>query len=218
MLGAPTWPSWPLSFESHGTEGHVSENDLYFTLITFKQSHFRILSTNSKDSDTRLYRHTLDFSHGCAVTHFKIPSTNSKHGVPEYSLRLQCHSLLENFNHRLNMKNLIIPNTVNTQPHFTIFLPDSKHSYYSLITFVQSHFRFLSADSKYDDDDCLPLYRHTKEFKPQNQNMMKNQNMMIMGVHGYTLELHSQNVNMMNITAFVPSHLRIFSRLRICRS
>ena len=28
LLCAPTWPSWPLSFESHRTEGHVSENHL----------------------------------------------------------------------------------------------------------------------------------------------------------------------------------------------
>ena len=27
LLCAPTWPSWPLSFESHRTEGHVTEND-----------------------------------------------------------------------------------------------------------------------------------------------------------------------------------------------
>ena len=29
LLCAPTWPSWPLSFESHRTEGHVSET-IYF--------------------------------------------------------------------------------------------------------------------------------------------------------------------------------------------
>ena len=29
LLRAPTWPSWPLSFESHRTEGHVSENHLF---------------------------------------------------------------------------------------------------------------------------------------------------------------------------------------------
>ena len=29
LLCAPTWLSWPLSFESHRTEGHVSENHLY---------------------------------------------------------------------------------------------------------------------------------------------------------------------------------------------
>ena len=28
LLCAPTWPSWSLSFESHRTEGHVSENHL----------------------------------------------------------------------------------------------------------------------------------------------------------------------------------------------
>ena len=28
LLCAPTWPSWLLSFESHRTEGHVSENHL----------------------------------------------------------------------------------------------------------------------------------------------------------------------------------------------
>ena len=28
LLCAPTWLSWPLSFESHRTEGHVSENHL----------------------------------------------------------------------------------------------------------------------------------------------------------------------------------------------
>ena len=31
LLCAPTWPSWALSFESHRTEGHVSENHLYQT-------------------------------------------------------------------------------------------------------------------------------------------------------------------------------------------
>ena len=29
LLCAPTWPSWLLSFESHRTEGHASENHLY---------------------------------------------------------------------------------------------------------------------------------------------------------------------------------------------
>ena len=29
LLCAPTWPSWPLSFESHRTERHVSEYYLY---------------------------------------------------------------------------------------------------------------------------------------------------------------------------------------------
>ena len=29
LLCAPKWPSWPLSFESHRTEGHVSENQLF---------------------------------------------------------------------------------------------------------------------------------------------------------------------------------------------
>ena len=28
LLCVPTWPSWPLLFESHRTEGHVSENHL----------------------------------------------------------------------------------------------------------------------------------------------------------------------------------------------
>ena len=28
LICAPTWPSWPLSFESHRTEGHVSGNHL----------------------------------------------------------------------------------------------------------------------------------------------------------------------------------------------
>ena len=33
LLCAPTWPSWPLLFESHRTEGHVSENNLYTKTI-----------------------------------------------------------------------------------------------------------------------------------------------------------------------------------------
>ena len=33
LLCAPTWPSWPLSFESHRTEGHVSENHLLYSFV-----------------------------------------------------------------------------------------------------------------------------------------------------------------------------------------
>ena len=29
LFCVPTWPAWPLSFESYRTEGHVSENHLY---------------------------------------------------------------------------------------------------------------------------------------------------------------------------------------------
>ena len=40
LLCAPTWPSWPLSFESHRTEGHVNENHLYLcalALLNFQE-------------------------------------------------------------------------------------------------------------------------------------------------------------------------------------
>ena len=39
LLCAPTWLSWPLSFESYRTEGHVSENHLYTVIFDKNEEH-----------------------------------------------------------------------------------------------------------------------------------------------------------------------------------